>query len=182
MLIQQIQKWLKDSSGTTAIEFALLAIPFFTLTLAIIEMAIMFTTASVLEGATGSTARLIRTGQIQQGAANPTAQEEMFRDAFCGNITALVKCSDVEIEVVNMGSFGSYNSNLPQFDGNGDLVSRGFDAGGVSDVILIRAGYRYRLMTPFVNMLLGEGSTGTRYFMSTIVLQTEPYEFVGEEA
>ncbi len=175
------KKWLHDLSGTTAIEFAFMSIPFVTLTMSIIEMAIMFSTASILEGATGSAARLIRTGQIQQATSDPAGQEQMFRDAICRHAAALVNCDNVDIEVTNIGTFGSYDSYQPQYDADGNIDSRGFDAGGVSNVILVRTGYRYTLMTPFINMLLGEHGTGTRYFMSTIVLQIEPYEFQGED-
>lgn len=176
-----LRKWLKSADGTTAIEFALLAAPFFTVIMGIIEMSIMFATASILEGGTNTAARLIRTGQIQQTTSDPEAQEELFREAFCEHAAILVNCADVDIEVINIGDFGSFDDFEPEFDEDGNMASQGFDAGSVSDYMLVRTGYRYNLMTPLIGSLLGEGGTNTRYFMSTIVLQTEPYEFVGEE-
>ncbi len=164
----------------TSVEFSLLAIPYFTLTMAIIELALMFTTASMLEGATGAAARMLRTGQIQQATSDPAAQAELFRETLCNNAVVLVNCDDVAIETVNIGSFGSYGDYIPQFDDDGNFVPQGFDAGGVSDVLLIRTALRYSLMTPFIGQLLGEGSSNTRLFMSTIVLQSEPYEFEDE--
>ena len=38
--------------------------------------------------------------------------------------------------------------------------------------------YTYTMMTPFIGQLLA-GPNNSRLFMSTIVLQTEPYEFEG---
>lgn len=175
-----LRKWLKNTDATTAVEFALLAAPFFMVIMGIIEMAMMFTAASILEGATGSAARMIRTGQIQQASADPTAQQEMFREALCNHAAVLVDCDNIDVEVVNIGNFSSFDDYQPQFDDDGNLESQGFEAGEDQDVMLIRTGYRYNLMTPLIGSLLGEGGTHSRYFMSTIVLQTEPYEYVDE--
>ena len=43
-----------------------MAIPYTILSVAIIEIAIMYSAAAMLEGATGAASRLIKTGQIQQ--------------------------------------------------------------------------------------------------------------------
>jgi len=177
-MLQNIRAWIKGTSGTTAIEFSLIAIPLFTLTLSIIELGLMFSAATMLEAATGKAARMVRTGQIQQASNNPEAQEQLFRDELCRRAVVLVDCGEIEVEAINVGSFSNSNSFIPQFDADGNLESSGFDPGGVNDVILIRTAYRYTLMTPFVNLLLGEGGTGTRYFLSTIAMQTEPFEFI----
>ena len=176
-MIKLLWRYLRGTEGTTAIEFSLIAIPFFTLIMSIFEMAIMFAAASLLEGATGNAARLIRTGQIQQATTDPGAQERMFRDAICNSAAVLVNCEDVDIEVQQLDGFGGYTSSAAQFDGDGNLSSQGFNAAGVNDVVLVRTGYRYQLMTPLIGSLLGAGESNSQYFISTIVLQVEPYEF-----
>jgi len=175
------KKFWKCIEGTAAIEFALLAIPYFTLSLAVIEMAFMFTAASMLEGATSGAARLIRTGQVQQATTDASVQEQMFRDAVCQLAVVLVDCNEIDLEVVNITNFSDFSQFNAQFDADGNLVSRGFNAGDINDVIMIRTAYRYTLMTPFIGSLLGEGTTNTRTFVSTIVFQTEPYEFNDED-
>ena len=177
MLCKFFTRWIQKKEGTTAIEFSLLSIPYFMLTLGIMELSIMYSAASLLEGATGSAARLIRTGQIQQASgADP---EDMFRNEICSYATVLISCDDVSVEVLQMNSFSDFDDMAAQFDEDGNMVSQGFDVGGSSDRVLIRVGYSYDLMTPFIGPLLA-GSDGSMTFMSTIVLQTEPYEFEGE--
>ncbi|MCD8566367.1 MAG: pilus assembly protein [Alphaproteobacteria bacterium] len=161
-----------------AIEFAIVAIPFIYMLVAIIELSLMFTSAALLESATSAAARQIRTGAIQQAAADNAGQEALFRQAFCNNITALIDCNAVQIEAADIGDFSSYNNYLPQYDEDGNFTPQGFNAGEESDVVLIRTVYRYAFMTPFIGQFLGEGGSGMRTFMSTIVLQTEPYKFV----
>ena len=170
-------RWFVSKDGTTAIEFALLAVPYFMLCIAIIEMSIMFTAAALLETATSRAARLLRTGEIQQSSNDPAAQEQAFRQALCAQATALIPCSEIVIEAVDMGGFGNYDTYAPQFDADGNMVSQGFSPGGSRDTVLVRAAFRYRFMTPLIGFLLGENGTPTRQFFSTIVLQAEPYDF-----
>jgi Flp pilus assembly protein TadG len=170
------KNWRRKKEGTTAIEFALLAMPYLMLSLAIIELSLMYASASLLEGATDSAARMLRTGQIQQsGSADP---EGDFRDAMCDFATVLINCNDVTIEVMAMDSYGDYDSMAPVYDGDGNMISQGFDAGGSNDRMLIRVAYRYEMVTPLVGPLLNGPGGGTQ-FISTIVLQSEPYEFEG---
>lgn len=168
-----LRKWIKKEDGATAIEFSLVAIPYFMLSLGIMELSLMYASASLLEGATDSAARLIRTGQIQQSSDDP---ETLFRQAMCNFVNVLIDCSDVEIEVQTMSSYSDFDTMTPVFDEDGNMVSQGFDAGGSNDRILIRVGYRYSMKTPFIGPLLN-GPDGGTLFMSTIVLQSEPYEF-----
>lgn len=173
-----LRRWLKAKDGATAIEFSMLFVPYLMLMLGTLELALMYTSASLLEGATNQAARLIRTGQVQQaGAADP---EGMFRDKLCQMASILITCDDIDIEVIPMDSYYDFSDLGAVFDEDGNMVSRGFDAGGSDDGVLVRVSYRYEMMTPFVGQLLA-GPSGSRLFMSTIVLQTEPYDF-GEAA
>ncbi len=168
-----LNKWKKKEEGVTAIEFSMLLMPYLMLCLGIIELSLMFTSASLLEGATGSAARLIRTGQLQQSGQDP---ETVFRDAFCEFAVVLINCNDVVIEVTTLDEYGDFTP--PVYDAGGQMVSSGFDAGGSNSKVLIRVSYRYSMITPLVGPILN-GADGATVFMSTIVLQTEPYEFQG---
>ncbi len=167
------KSFIKREDGTTAIEFSMLLMPYLLLVFGIIELSLMFTSASLLEGSADSAARLIRTGQLQQSANDP---ETMFRDAMCGFAVVLIDCNDIIIEVSVLNGYGDFSA--PTYDVDGNMVSSGFDAGASNDKILIRVAYRYSMITPIVGPLLN-GADGGTLFMSTIVLQTEPYEFQG---
>jgi Flp pilus assembly protein TadG len=175
-MLKLFRKFWKREEGTTAIEFSLLLMPYLLLSLGIIELSLMFASASLLEGATDSAARMIRTGQLQQsGSSDP---EGDFRAAMCNYATVLINCNDVTIEAMTMNSYGDFDSYAPVYDTDGNMISQGFDAGGSNDRVIIRAAYRYEMVTPLVGPLLN-GPDGGTLFVSTIVLQTEPYEFEG---
>ena len=166
----------RREDGTTAIEFSLMVVPYVFLVVGIIELSLMYASAAMLEGATGSAARLIRTGQIQQPSV--TDPQQMFEDAICSYATVLINCNDVQIEVVVMASYNDFAGLAPSFNADGDFVPAGFNVGGVSDRVLVRTAYRYSMATPLIGNLLA-GPDNSRMFMSTVVLQTEPYEFQG---
>lgn len=175
MLGKCYRKWVRKEDGVTAVEFSLLLAPYMMLTLGILEISLMFLSASLLEGATNDAARLIRTGQLQESNQAP---ETVFRDALCSYRMVFVDCNDITIEVQEMASFNDFSGMAPQFDGDGNLISGGVTPGGSNDRVLIRTAYRYNMMTPIVGGLLSGGS-GSKLFLSTIVLQSEPYDFDG---
>ncbi len=173
---KHIRRWKTQEEGSTAIEFGFIAVPFIMMAVGILEVSLMFAGGNLLEGATADAARLVKTGQIQQSGGTET----MFRDALCASAPVLIKCSDVEFEVmpVGSGSFFDTGTLAAEYDTDGNFQSRGFDAGGVNDVMLIRAVYNYPIITPFVGQII-TGGKGTMPMMSTIIFQTEPYEFTG---
>lgn len=167
-----LRNYYRDESGATALEFALVGVPFTFLLIGIIEMSLMFAAMSVLHGATNEGARLVRTGQVQQTTGDP---EDLFQSAVCAHADTLLSCARLQYEVVQIPSFSSFSDYAPQTNADGEFVPRPFDPGGVNDTVLIRTYYRYPLLTPFIGDMLADGPDRTKILMSTIVLQTEPY-------
>jgi Flp pilus assembly protein TadG len=167
---------IRKIDGATAIEFSLVAFPFILMIIGIIEIALMFTAATLVEGATGTASRLVRTCQLQNMSGDP---QENFTQAFCEHASVLVECEDrlrTEAIVMPGGSFMNVSNFEPNFDENGVMVPAGFTAGTANDVILVRASYKYEMLTPGFSELLTGGQGGAT-FMSTTVLQIEPCEF-----
>ena len=61
-----LQRWSKEQSGATAIEFGMVALPFVLLLFGILSVCLYFFTTFTLENAVWQAARAIRTGQVQQ--------------------------------------------------------------------------------------------------------------------
>jgi len=167
------RKWKTNQDGATAVEFALVGIPFILMVIGIIEMALMFASQSLLEPSVSVGAREIRTGAVQQGGG-----DDLFRDTVCNYASVFIACDDLQYQVVSVDSFQeAQDFPEPQFDEDGNLQDQGFDAGGVNDIVMIRVAYRYLIKTPMMQLLLTNNSDGSRILLSTVVLQTEPYEF-----
>jgi len=177
-MISRLRFWVRSEDGTTAVEFSLLALPMIMMIVGILEISILFASATLLEGAAGSSSRMIRTGQLQQGAMGAGDPAAIFRQSVCDYAIALIDCDDVVIEVREMDSFADFDDFAPEYDADGNLVSQGFNASGSGGRVLVRIGYRYEMMTPFIGPLIAGGDNALQ-FLSTVVLQNEPYDFNG---
>lgn len=168
-----VPRWRKNEDGVTAVEFALVGLPFLFMIIGIIEMALMFTAQSLLEASTSQAAREIRTGAVQQGGG-----EDAFTDAMCGFARVFIPCDKIQYQVVSMESFNDAEEfPPPSYDEDGNLEDQGFDPGGVSDVVMIRTSYTYPIKTPLMQVVLTNNNGTSRVMTSTIVLRTEPYQF-----
>ena len=176
-MLNWVYTWFKDSRASTAVEFALVAVPFTYLLIGIIEMSIMFAASSNLHSATNDASRIIRTGQVQQSTGDP---EDMFRQRLCDDVDILLDCSRLQYEVIAMDDFSDFPSYTTQYDDDGNLVTQGFDPGGSSDVVLIRVAYRYPFMVPIIGNLLSDGHGMSKLLLATVVMQNEPYDLEEE--
>ena len=166
----------RDTSGVAAVEFALLAPPFFILLIGVIEVGLMFFSATLLEGGVGDASRLVRTGQIQD-AADPVAA---FRLRLCQNLV-LVSCNGLVIEVREFPSFAAAAADRPTYrsssDENGqagDMAPREIQFGAGSSVMVSRVQYRYPFLSP-VGMLISGSAENSVLLLSTAVFKNEPY-------
>src|SRR5579872_7606870 len=70
--------------GATAVEFAMVAVPFFALLFGVLELGMLFMASTTIDAATVQVARQIRTGQFQSGANHSAAD---FKTAVCNNMS-----------------------------------------------------------------------------------------------
>lgn len=166
---------MSSADGTVAIEFGLTAVPFFMLVVAILEVSLMYASATLLEGGTVMAARLIRTGQAQ----NSGDPQTLFADALCNQVSFVIPCERLQYNVFTPpgNTFDDADGSPPEFDDDGNMTDDGFDPGGVSDVVVIRTAYRYRFLTPLIGPLLSSSSDNGVTLYSTITIRNEPYEF-----
>lgn len=164
----------RKKDGAAAIEFGLLFFPFFLLVLGIIEIALMFAAAAVLEGSAHAATRVLRTGQAQQSGDALT----MFEQTMCDSIGGLIDCDGIIYEVLLSpdGSFSSLDVQ-PQYDDDGNLISRGFDPGQENSVIIVRLTYNYEFITPYLSALVTGRSDNRVPLISTVSVRNEPYDF-----
>lgn len=170
------RRYIDNIKGVIAVEFALVALPFIILMIGTLEMAVMFTSQSLLEGASANASRLIRTGQAQQ-SGDPQAT---FQQAVCDVVQTLIDCNELQYQVVSVDSFEDVD-NFPdaELDADGNLQNQIFDAGDENDVVLVRVVYIYQIATPMFQPLLSNMGSDTRAMMATVVLQSEPYNWDG---
>lgn len=190
--------WASDQRGATAIEFGMVAVPFFVFAFAIMGIGLQFFTINALEHGVESAARQIRTGIMQSGYESDGAHSDYtvadFRNLVCSEAGSYIQCD--ENLVVHIDSDDDWSGisttpcvtggNLTPSTGNGTdpITSK---TGGASKVVLVTACYEWTLggdLWQVLWNLLVTGAWGTGEAARTadkVIIQavatfrTEPY-------
>ncbi|PKQ08531.1 MAG: pilus assembly protein [Alphaproteobacteria bacterium HGW-Alphaproteobacteria-12] len=158
-------------SGATAVEFALLGVPFFALLYAMIEVSILYFATANLDSVVSEAGRLIRTGQAQSSGMT----EAQFKDYICGELTLISNCQEnLRIDVRNFTSFNNL-SYPPLVDENGNIVDTTvFQPGVAGDIVLVNVYYSYGIVSPgMVGLSNLEG--GGRLVAAAAAFRNEPF-------
>jgi Flp pilus assembly protein TadG len=189
------RRLMSSRDGATAIEFTLLAIPYFIIIFAIFETFVAFTAEQVVANAVDTLGRKLRTGQITYNLGRSTDMTQtQFRQAFCDQIALLISCSASEVaspkslwlDVESYATFAAMPTAVPRMDTSdsfSDLNSAGFKfaPGGASTINMVRAFYRWQIITdlirPYITTIRpADGSMPTTYLIvATAAFQNEPY-------
>ena len=165
----------RDERGATAIEFAMVSLPFFMMLFGLIILGLFFFTTFVLENAVEQSARLIRTGQVQQNGM--TAAD--FKQEVCKRAPPYVDCDGkMRINVQSYSSFGSVVTPACT-DSGGNLIPPAaelFHTGAASEVVLVTVCYEWEFAgkMPFLN--LANMGNGSALIQVSTTFRTEPYE------
>jgi Flp pilus assembly protein TadG len=179
----------RDTRGSAAIEFAMVAPVFFLLLMGTIEAGIIFFAQSALQNAVNDAARLVRTGQsacysLDSNNLCQTMTADQFRTKVCDEVSVLLRnCtndangnSDLQFDVTAYpaGFTGVTNSsplnaakNLPNLTV--------FNAGNACDVVLVRAYYRWPVFTPMLNFFLANMAGNKHLLATAAAFRNEPY-------
>lgn len=164
----------RNRRGSAAIEFALVAPLFFALLFAIMEYALMFFAAQVLETATQDTARLILTGQAQ----TQNFDKAKFKEEFCKHIVALLDCAGgITIDVK---SYSSFDSITPQ-DLALPVTNRQFvdparyQPGGRNDIVMVRVYYQWQFYVTNLGFNVANLGGGKRLLTASFAFRNEPF-------
>jgi Flp pilus assembly protein TadG len=173
-------KWLSDDSGSAAVEFALVALPFFLFTLGIIGIGLYFLTQNALEQGVENASRQLRTGEAQKNAITVS----QFKTLLCTEAGSYIDCSKVSVLVqsstdwsgITPASCVDSNSNMASSTGSaGDLISK--YAGSSKTVVLVTVCYKWDLATLFSFLKLGSGpdGSGPAIVQAATTFRSEPY-------
>ncbi len=162
----------RDAKGLAAVEFALIAAPFFFMMFAVLEVALVFFASTLLENATTEAARDIRTGNFQAGNGG----EAQFKQAICDRATVLIDCNNLTVDVRTYANFGLMNASQPiDDDGELDDSGFGFQPGGEREIVLVRVFYEWPVVTPLLGAGFSNMSGNRRLLTAAAAFRNEPF-------
>ncbi|MCA0423344.1 MAG: pilus assembly protein [Proteobacteria bacterium] len=166
----------KNESGATALEFGLIAVPFFAFLFAIIETGIAFLNGQYLDRAVEKASRQIFTGQLSQSNLTPTAKMNKFKSDVCDLLGSFMDCGRLYYDVQAYPTFGAPIQPVPMSGGGLDTTALPrFNPGASGEIVVARVYY----LQPIYADILGAGlanNRGTdRLLIGTAVFRNEPF-------
>ena len=170
----RLQKGKRAREGSTAVEFAMIALPFFVLLFAILEIGLILLLDAVVETAVADTGRLVRTGQAQQ----QTLTADDIKQKLCGNMSVFAAdCPNrafIDVQVVD--SFNDPVAPDPLASGVFDQSKLVYKPGGPGDLVLVRIWYAHPVVTPFLQQAMSRMGDGNVFLTTTMSFRNEPYQ------
>jgi Flp pilus assembly protein TadG len=177
-VVHALKTFGHKKDGATAVEFGLIAMPFFALLFAILETALAFWSTQVLETAVANAARTVYTGQFQQNNDQSSADIALkFKEEVCKHVPALFDCTrDTEFVHVDVRRF-TPGAALPEAikDNQVDLSAFGYQATKANDIVLVRVALEYPVFVSMMNSNLPNLANGKRLLMATATFRNEPF-------
>lgn len=167
--LSRLKKLGKCREGSTAVEFAMVALPFAFMMFSVVEIAFVFVLDSTLENAVIETGRLVRTGQAD--AASYSMDD--FKTGVCNRMSVFsTGCAaklTVDVRVIPQFT----NPTLPDPLTGGTMA---YNNGQPDDLMLVRAWYKHTLFTPFLQQGLSRLGDGDAYLLATTAFRNEPWD------
>lgn len=174
--LQDLASFRRAQGGHAAVEFAIVAAPFFFMLFAMMELAIVFTISTTLDDGVVAASRRIRTGQLQStGGANINT----FKDDVCERMTWLEDHCRTHLSL-DVRTYAQWSTATPPNpvmpDGTFNNAALTFTPGGPEDIVMVRAFYRWTLFTPFLAQALGKLANNEAVVTATAAFRNEPYD------
>ena len=158
-LVRVFRRARTDESGTTMIEFGMLAPVIFLVTIGLFEASMMVSVKALLDAGTREAARFGVTGEVIGGET----REQTIHDIIASHTSALVIGSAIN---VTMKSYETYH----QLTSDPDSGVTG--AGVASNVVVYTVTYQQPLLTPYLETILGLDHVPQN---ARVIVQNEPF-------
>ena len=171
-----LRRFGRAKRGSVAVEFGLVVMPFFLLTFGLAEIAMLGFAQTSLDFAISETARQIRTGRAQMDGVSEAEIKAQLCDDL-NNFVVMGCDGNLFLDVDRFNSFvdASNGANDPIQDNQFQTAGMGYTPGAPSDIVVVRAYYRWQIMTPLFEPVFQNVSGGERILVSTMMFRNEPY-------
>jgi Flp pilus assembly pilin Flp len=184
-----LRRLWRDDSGTTAIEFAFIALGLVYLIVAIIEFSMAMTVGNSLEAATNLSSRLGKTGYVDVDAH--LTQEQTIYAEIERRVGPMIDMEKLEMTHEVYNDFDSLTNPdlINDINGDGEIdelageswtdvdadgfMDGGNSAGASGNVVVYKITYPWQVFTPLIGNIIGDG--GIINLTAYSVVKNEPY-------
>ena len=170
---RRLRAFLVSTDGATAVEFAMIALPFFALLFGVLELGMLFMASSTIDAATIQVTRQIRTGQFQSSASH-TASD--FKTAVCNGMSWISSSdcqANLSVDARTFASFSAIDLTTPIKNNQIDQTQLTFTPGNACDIVLVRVFYPWTLITPVLEPGLPNLGPNQRLLTTAVAFRNE---------
>lgn len=180
-----LRRFGRDESGTTAVEFGLIALPFTAVLVGMMMVCVYYFKVLEVENAVYQSSRDLRVGNLQQGLGaynglSGDALKDAFKAAMCNRMANAGDCAtNMRVMVQARSDFASIVEPNCK-DGSGNLISNttansNWDAGAASSVVVVTGCYQWSFGGPMPFLNIGSMPSGNYLIQASYAARTEPY-------
>ncbi|WP_061930011.1 TadE/TadG family type IV pilus assembly protein [Aureimonas sp. AU22] len=163
---REIRSFYARKDGVTAVEFGLLATPFFLVVFFILETSLVFMAETSINNAVERVAR-----EVRLGSPIATTDGEL-RSLICAEVGYLLDCEKLHIDLRRYPTFEGIS--IPPIVQDGSIATT-FEAGESSIVMSLRVAYEWPIITNFMQRYLSTLESGNHLIVVGTFLKSEPY-------
>ena len=169
LILKRLKRAAACQSGSAAAEFALIAVPFVALLVAMVETALVFFAGQVLQEATTEAGRLVMTGQ----AVGMNATQ--FQQFVCNHSSGFFDCSKLSVNVQTFSTFASITGANPVKNGQMNTSNLAFNMGTPGQIEVVQVFYPWPLGGNMLGLGLINVNGNAHLLTGTAVFRNEPY-------
>ena len=173
-------RFLGDRRGSTAMEFAMLAIPFALLVFAILESCISFAGQEVMANITDDVARQLRTGQLRPADVAGTKLNTLICDRL--EIIVAKGCPGLLVDLREYPTFADAATAGFKIVSGEIVLTQGTNSasfavtpGLAESKNMLRVFYPWPVMTDFMAKSMANLKDGKTLLFSSVTWQNEPF-------
>lgn len=179
-VMRKSRQFRRAQGGSAAVEFALVAGPFFYVLGCTCETGLLLFTEYVMQNSVQDAARLIRTGQASSSSGTATITAAQFKTQICNNVNIIIDCDNkVTVYVNSATSFATLTSSVPDpltiGPTNGNPYAVVFTPGGKESAATVIATYDWDFVFPFMDFLGNIDNGDSRRLQAIAIFRNEPF-------
>lgn len=167
---------MRDERGSAAVEFAIVATPFFMLTFGIFGLSIYQFTSFSIQNAVDQAGRAIRTGvYATAGKSGGVMTNAEFKQAVCDKSPGFIDCKNkLKVFVTTPGATFSAATDKRSSCAGNEAVAGSAVPGGSSVIVLVVACYTFDLAKSIPYVTFGQSKGNAATIQASTVFRTEP--------
>ncbi len=170
-----LRRFLKSQSGAAAVEFALVAGPFFFVLGSIAETGLMLFSEYAIQNAVQGAAREVRTHRVATTTGVLLMTQAEFKTRLCSRLTSLIDCANFVTVYVNSATdFAGLKAAMPNFIAIGPGGPNSFNPGGSLKAAGVVATYDWDFAFPFMDFLGNINAGSKRRLHGIAIFNNEP--------